>query len=624
MQNNIRNFCIIAHVDAGKSTLADRLLEITGTIRKQDIKNQEQFLDSSEISREHGITIKLAPVRMVYNLKGIRGTTSTTGITGELARDTLDTHDTRDTFENRYVLNLIDTPGHVDFSYEVIRTLYACEGAVLLVDATKGVQAQTVANYNFAKKIGLKIIPAINKVDLPTANIEKVEAEIFETFGFPASPAGRDKDSILQISAKTGQGVDNLIAEIIKLVPAPNGSIDAPTQALIFDSIYDEHRGIVIYARLKNGKIKKGDKIRFASDGSIVLVNEVGFMKPTYNYFEELVNGEVGFIITNIKDITDAKVGDTILNEKGLGESLGTYISQKPFVYLSLYPTSVSDFQSLRKALYKLKLNDAALTITPEQSTIFGPGFRCGFLGLLHAQILIERIEREEGVEVFAAPPSIEYIVDGKSVTNPKDFDLANHEVKEPYVLGEIYTPQEYLGSILELIHKRRGESSNVTYFGTQTKIEFTMPLANVIYDFYDKLKTLSSGFASFDYDVADFRESNLSRIDISVNNKTIPELSFVVHKNETESFSRRMVKALSLEIPRHQFEVFVRAQIGSRVVASERIMPFKKDVTAKLYGGDRTRKDKLLEAQKKGKKKIKKIGQVNVHKEAFLAVLKA
>ncbi|OGH53625.1 MAG: elongation factor 4 [Candidatus Levybacteria bacterium RIFCSPLOWO2_12_FULL_40_10] len=622
-QSNIRNFCIIAHVDHGKSTLADRLLEITGTVRKEELK--EQFLDSSEISREHGITIKLAPVRMEYKVGGevkSLGSQYSEGV-GSLGKKSPTTTPINHTSSHNqtqnqtFVLNLIDTPGHVDFSYEVVRTLYACEGAILLVDATKGVQAQTVANYNFAKKLGLTIIPVINKIDLPTANIEKVENEIVSSFGF-------DKDSILKISAKTGEGVQELIRTVVERVPAPGGSSDSPTQALIFDSIYDEHRGIVIYVRLKNGRIKKGDKIAFASDGSKTLVNEVGYMRPLFSYSVELVNGEVGFIITNIKDITQAKVGDTILNEKGEGTSLGKYIEQKPFVYLSIYPTSISDFQNLRKALYRLKLNDAALSIAPEQSNIFGPGFRCGFLGLLHAQILIERIEREEGVEVFAAPPSIEYIVDGKSITNPKDFDLANHEVKEPYVLGEIYTPQEYLGSILELIHKRRGESSNVTYFGTQTKIEFTMPLANVIYDFYDKLKTLSSGFASFDYDVADFRESNLSRIDISVNNKTIPELSFVVHKNETESFSRRMVKALSLEIPRHQFEVFVRAQIGSRVVASERIMPFKKDVTAKLYGGDRTRKDKLLEAQKKGKKKMKKIGQVNVPKEAFLSVLKA
>lgn len=587
-QSQIRNFCIIAHVDHGKSTLADRLLEITGTIRKQDISDQAQFLDSSAISREHGITIKLAPVRMDYELGS-----------------------------EKYILNLIDTPGHVDFSYEVVRTLYACEGAVLLVDATKGVQAQTVANYNFANNLGLKIIPVINKVDLPTANIERCEKEISETFGF-------DPSSILKISAKTGIGVEELIAQVIKQIPSPDGSLNAPTQALVFDSIYDEHRGIVIYVRLKNGKISKGDTLTFSSDGSKVLVNDAGFMKPTYSSSPELVNGEVGYIITNIKDITQAKVGDTILNAKGDGSSLGRYIEQKPFVYLSLYPTSVSDFQNLRKALYKLKLNDAALSIAPEHSQIFGPGFRCGFLGLLHAQILIERIEREEGVEVFAAPPSIEYIVDGKSITNPKDLDLAAQKIEEPFVLGEIFTPSEYIGPIIELLHNRRGTSHNITYFGNQAKIDFEMPLANIIFDFYDKLKTLSAGYASFDYEIAEFRQSDLQRVDISVNNDIVPELSFVVHKSEVESFSRRIAKALAAEIPRHQFEIFVRAQIGSRIIASERIMGYSKDVLAKMSGGDRTRKDKLLEAQKKGKKKMKMIGSVNVPKEAFLAVLKA
>lgn len=581
-QSKIRNFCIIAHVDAGKSTLADRLLEITGTIRKEDLK--EQFLDSSDISREHGITIKLAPVRMDYN---------------------------------SYVLNLIDTPGHVDFSYEVIRTLYTCEGAILLVDATKGVQAQTVANYNFAKKLGLLIIPVINKIDLPTANIEKVADEIVASFGF-------EKDSILKISAKTGEGVEDLIRTVIEKVPVPDGSSDNNTQALIFDSVYDEHRGIIIYVRLKNGKIKKGDKITFASDHSQTLVNEVGYMRPSFSYSDELLNGEVGFIITNIRDITQAKVGDTILNEKGEGHSLDKYIEQKPFVYLSIYPSSVSDFHNLRKALYKLKLNDAALTISSEQSQIFGPGFRCGFLGLLHAQILIERIEREEGVEVFAAPPSIEYLVDGKSVINPSDLSNSNQEIQEPFVSGEIYTPQDYLGLILELIHKKRGESLDIKYFGPQVKIEFEMPLTNVIYDFYDKLKTLSQGFASFDYEIKDFRKSDLIRVDISVNRDVIPELSFVIHKTEAEDFSRRIVKALAREIPRHQFEISVRAQAGSRVVASERILPFAKNVLAKMSGGDYTRKAKLLGKQKKGKKKMKTIGKINVPKEAFLAVLRA
>lgn len=594
-QNNIRNFCIIAHVDAGKSTLADRLLEITGTIRKEDLK--EQFLDQSEISREHGITIKLAPVRMTYKIPS--GSTSSPQL------------------DSGYVLNLIDTPGHVDFSYEVIRTLYACEGAILLVDATKGVQAQTVANFNFAKKLGLKIVPVINKIDLETANIERCENDIVLSFGF-------EKEEILNISAKTGEGIERLIDEIIKRIPAPSGSTSAPTQAFIFDSVYDEHRGIVIYVRLRNGSIRKGDKITFFSDKTKAVVLEIGFMKPSYSYTGQLVNGDVGFIITNIKDITQAKVGDTILSEKADAQSLGQYIEQKPFVYLSIYPTTVSDFQNLRKALLRLKLNDASLSIMPEQSSIFGPGFRCGFLGLLHAQIVIERIEREENVEVFAAPPSIKYVVDGKSVTNPKDLDNASHTVKEPYVRGEIYTPQEYIGPALELIHKRRGESQDIKYFGSQAKIEFEMPLANVIYDFYDKIKTLSSGFASFDYELSEYRESDLVRIDIAVNRDIIPELSFVVHKTELLDFSRRIVKVLAKAIPRHQFEVSVRAQVASRVIASERIHPLSKNVLAKMSGGDYTRKAKLLEKQKKGKKKMKMIGQVSIPKEAFLAVLKA
>jgi GTP-binding protein LepA len=592
---------------------------------------KEQVLDSSDISREHGITIKLAPVRMQWYAKALNSKfeiRNKSQIQNPNASNSFEIRpaspelqrgeNSKFEFTNsEYILNLIDTPGHVDFSYEVIRTLYACDGAILLVDATKGVQAQTVANYNFAKKLGLTIIPVINKIDLPTADILKVEDEIVSSFGF-------DKNKILKISAKTGEGVEELIRAVIEQIPAPDGSLDANTQAIVFDSVYDEHRGIVIYVRLKNGRIKKGDKITFASDRSQTDVFEVGYMKPSFSYSDELLNGEVGFIITNIKDITQAKVGDTILNEKGEGESLGRYIEQKPFVYLSIYPMSISDFQNLRKALYKLKLNDAALSIFPEQSQIFGPGFRCGFLGLLHAKILIERIEREEGVEVFAAPPSIEYIVDGKSITNPKDLDNASHEVLEPFVTGEIYTPANYLGSILELIHKRRGQSSDVKYFGSQVKIEFTMPLANVIYDFYDKLKTISKGYASFDYEIGEFRKSDLVRVDISVNKEIIKELSFAVHKSEVEDFSRSIVKALALEIPRHQFEISVRAQVGSRIIASERITAFRKDVTAKLYGGDRTRKDKLLEAQKKGKKKMKTIGSVNIPKEAFLAVLKA
>lgn len=584
-QSNVRNFAIIAHVDHGKSTLADRLLVLTGTIRKEEIG--EQYLDSSDISRERGITIKLAPVRMDYSLN-----------------------------QTQYILNLIDTPGHVDFSYEVVRTLYACEGAVLLVDATKGIQAQTVANLNYARKIGLKIVPAINKIDLPMARVDEVEKTMVESLGF-------EKSEILYISAKTGEGVEDLLAAVIERVPSPAGSIDAPAQAYIFDSIYDEHRGIVIFVRIENGEIKKGDEIVFLSDNSTALVMDVGFMKPTFNSSEKLMNGEVGYVITNVKDITQAKVGDTMTTVKNPGVALPGFLPLKPFVYLSIYPSSNSEFQQLRKAIYKLKLNDAALTIAPEQSTIFGPGFRCGFLGLLHSQIVIERLEREENVDVFTAPPTIEYKVDGKSVTSPKDFDNGAQEMLEPFIKGEIYTPADYVGNILEIVNGRRGRQTNAEYFENLVKLTFEMPLASVVYDFYDKIKSASSGFASFDYEILDFRPSKLSRIDIWVNEQIIPELSFIVHKTEAESFSRRIVEILRDAIPKHQFVIAVRAQDGGKVIASEKISALYKNVLAKMSGGDRTRKDKLLEAQKKGKSKMKTIGRISIPKEAFLSVLK-
>ncbi len=584
-QSNIRNFAIIAHVDHGKSTLADRLLVMTNTIRKEDIG--EQFLDSSAISKERGITIKLAPVRMNYTLNG-----------------------------EDYVLDLIDTPGHVDFSYEVVRTLYACEGSVLLVDATKGIQAQTVANLNYAKKIGLTIVPAINKIDLPMSRVDEVEKTMVETLGF-------QKSEILYISAKTGEGVEDLLAAVIERVPSPTGDVAAPTQAYIFDSVYDEHRGIVIFVRLENGEIKKGDEIVFLSDNSRAIVMDIGFMKPTFNQAEKLVNGEVGYVITNVKDITQAKVGDTMTTVKNPGVALPGFLPLKPFVYLSIYPSSNSEFQNLRKAVYKIKLNDAALTIAPEHSTIFGPGFRCGFLGLLHSQIVIERLEREEGVDVFTAPPTIEYKIDSKSITSPKDFDNSAQEMLEPFIDGEIYVPGEYVGNILEIVNGRRGRQTNAEYFESLVKLSFEMPLASVVYDFYDKIKSASSGYASFDYDIKDFRKSQLVRVDIYVNEQVIPELSFIVHTTEVETFSRRIVEILASEIPKHNFVIAVRAQVGGKIIASERISALRKDVTAKLYGGDRTRKDKLLEAQKKGKSKMKAIGRVSIPKEAFLSVLK-
>lgn len=583
---NIRNFAIIAHVDHGKSTLADRLMALTGTLFGKDLE-QEQFLDSNPISRERGITIKLAPVHMKYNLDG-----------------------------KDYILNLIDTPGHVDFSYEVVRTLYACEGAVLVVDATKGIQAQTVSHYNVAKNLGLMIIPVINKVDLDSADVEKVENEMVESFGF-------DKSEIFKISAKTGLGVEALINAVIAKIPSPAPSSNEKTQALIFDSKYDEHRGIVIFVRVSSGEIKKGDEIMFLSDKSKALVMDVGFMSPLFVSNDVLANGQVGYVITNIKDITQAKVGDTMTIAKNPGESVPGYKEQKPFVFLSIYSTSSADFQNLRKALHGLKLTDAALAIAPDYSTIFGSGFRCGFLGLLHAQIVIERLEREYGIDCFTAPPSIVYKVDGEEISSPKDFDISKNDIEEPYILGEVYTPSEYMGGVLDLVYSLRGQEGDISYFGNQVRMTFEMPMASIVYDFYDKLKSASSGFASFDYDFLDYRKSELERVDISVNDVIVPELSFIIHKSEVQSFARKIVKVLSESIPKHSFQIAVRAQIGGNIIASEKIGAYMKDVTAKLYGGDRTRKDKLLDKQKEGKKKMKSIGKVNVPKEAFMSVLK-
>lgn len=584
--NNIRNFAIIAHVDHGKSTLADRLMALTGTLTGKDL-DQEQFLDSNPISRERGITIKLAPVHMSYTLNAVP-----------------------------YVLNLIDTPGHVDFSYEVVRTLYACEGAILVVDATKGIQAQTVSHFNVAKSLGLKIIPVINKVDLDSAEIEKTENEIIESFGF-------EKSEILRISAKSGIGVEELLKTLIEKVPPPDDATTDKTQALIFDSKYDEHRGIVIFIRVRNGEIKKGDEILFSSDKSRALVMDVGFMSPTFTSTGKLANGDVGYVITNIKDITQAKVGDTMTLSKDPAESLPGYKEQKPFVYLSIYPTSSSDFQNLRKAIYSLKLTDAALVIAPDYSSVFGSGFRCGFLGLLHSQIVLERIEREYDLDVFSAPPSIAYLVDGVEISSPKEFDISKNDIKEPYIIGEVYTPAQYLGGILDLVYKGRGQEGDVAYFGTQVKVTFEMPLSNIVYDFYDNLKSASAGYASFDYEFLEYRNSDLERVDISVNEVIVPELSFIVHRSNTDSFSRRIVEVLSKSIPKHSFQIAVRAQVGGKIIASEKIGAYMKDVTGKLYGGDRTRKDKLLDKQKEGKKKMKSIGRVNVPKEAFMSILK-
>lgn len=580
-QNLIRNFAIIAHIDHGKSTLADRFLETTGSIAKDKIK--EQYLDQNPIGREHGITIKLAPATMWYK---------------------------------DHVLNLIDTPGHVDFSYEVVRTLYATEGAILLIDATKGIQAQTVAHYNVAKSLNLKIIPVLNKVDLPSADIDTRKLELMESFDF------REED-IRSVSAKTGEGVDELITEVINKIPPPVGDRSKPTQALIFDSVYHEHKGIVIYTQIKNGKIEKGDTALFTSDKSTTQVQEVGIVSPTFVPRNELNAGEVGYVITSIKDITQAKVGDTITQLKKPGEQLPGYKELKPFVFLSIYPTTNDEFQSLRRSLYSLKLNDAALTFTNDYSTVLGSGFKCGFLGVLHAQIVMERIEKEFGIEVYAAPPNVEYKVDGKKITNPNDFDTASKDTQELYVKGEIYTPEEYVGGILDLIHTRRGVQKDIEYYGNQVKITMHAPLANIVYDFYDSLKSVSQGYASFDYDIVGFYSSDLEKVDIALNEEVVEEFSTIAHRSELEKTGRDFVERLGETIPRHQFMVNIQAKIGGRVIASKKIPALSKNVTEKLYGGDITRKMKLREKQKEGKKKMKSIGRVNLPKEAFLSVIK-
>lgn len=598
-QNNIRNFAIVAHVDHGKSTLADRLLEITGTVSREKIREREQFLDQSPIAREHGITIKLAPVRMEYRIQNENKSI----MNSEL-----------------YILNLIDTPGHVDFSYEVTRTLYACEGVVLLVDATRGIQAQTVAHFNFAKKLGLTIVPVINKIDLPTADVSRVKKDIVESFEFR-------ENEVLQISAKTGEGTEQLIQEIIRRIPPPKGNIENPLQALIFDSVYNEHKGVVIYVRLKNGKAGQGDMILFLSDKGRVQVLEVGYMRPLFHSTDKLSSGEVGYIITNIKDVSYTRVGDTITTVANPSEPLPGYSKIKPYVFLALFPASADEFENLKRALLKLKLTDASLSFSPEHSNLLGPGFRCGFLGLLHAQIIIERIEKEFGIDIFSAPPNIEYLIDGRKVSNPRDFPPtggSKRDIQEPYILGEIYTPQEYLGSLFELIYIKRGKEKEVVYFGSQVKIVFEMPLSEVVYDFYDKVKSVSSGFASFDYEFLDYRQSDLVKVDIVLNNKVVDELSLIVHKGKANVLARSIVEKLKNTIPKHQFVVTIQAKIGGKVIAGEKIQALRKDVTEKLYGGDYTRKAKLLDKQKTGKKKMRTIGNVSVPKEIFTEVLKS
>jgi len=594
-RNLIRNFCIIAHIDHGKSTLADRLLEMTGTVMKKDMV--EQVLDNMDLERERGITIKMHPVRMGYR-----------------AGD-----------GQEYILNLIDTPGHVDFSYEVSRSLAACEGAVLVVDATQGVEAQTVANLYQAVAHDLVIIPVINKIDLASAEIEKSKQQIVELLGCQES-------EILLVSAKTGSGVERMMEEIVRRIPPPRGESEAQARALIFDCIFDAYRGAVPYVRLIDGAIRKGMRIKLFSSGKVFEVSEVGTLQLGMHPKEELASGEVGYIVAGIKTVSDARVGDTITDaDRPAPAPLPGYKQVKPMVYAGLYPTENQQYPQLREALEKLVLNDAALSYTPETSSALGFGFRCGFLGMLHMEIVQERLEREYGLSLINTVPNVEYRVhrtDGQisMVDNPAEMpeEVRIAKIEEPWVAAEMVVPAEFIGNVMKLSQDRRGLYKKLEYLDPSRGILFyEFPLSEIIFDFYDKLKSLSRGYASLDYEFMEYRESDLVKLDILINGDAVDALSSIVHRDRAYEWGRALVSKLRKLIPRQQYEVAIQAAIGSRILARESVKPFRKNVTAKCYGGDITRKRKLLEKQKEGKKRMKQVGNVEIPQEAFLAVLK-
>ncbi len=592
---HIRNFCIIAHIDHGKSTLADRILEKTYSIEPR--KMREQFLDTMEIERERGITIKLQAVRMNYTAKDGQA----------------------------YTLHLIDTPGHVDFSYEVSRSLKACEGAILLVDATQGVEAQTIANLFLAIEEGLDIIPAINKVDLPVARIFETEEEILSLIG------GKRED-ILKVSAKTGEGVEELVECVVKRVSPPKGDLDSPLRALIFDSHYNPFRGIVTYVRVFDGSVAVGDEIEMMSSGKRFIVTETGIFKPQLTPIERLSAGDVGYIMAGIKEIGDARVGDTITQAKRRAKKpLTGFKKVKPLVFCGLYCREGENFENLRTALQRLSLNDSALSFEQESSEALGFGFRCGFLGLLHMEIVQERLEREYNLDLIATAPSVAYeitLTDGRTlvVDNPAEIPDSTKIalIKEPFILGTIITPVQYQSAVIELAKHHRAEVKNINYL-TESRLSVTveLPLAEILYEFYDELKSKSKGYASFDYEVLGYRESDLVRVDILVNQVRAEALSFMAHKTKAYERGKEVVSILRETIPRHLFAIPIQAAIGNKIIARETIPALRKDVLAKCYGGDVTRKRKLLEKQRKGKQRMRAIGKVDVPQEAFLAVMK-
>jgi GTP-binding protein LepA len=591
---NTRNFCIIAHIDHGKSTLADRLLDMTETIAERD--RQDQVLDSMDLERERGITIKSHAIQMLYEEKGVH-----------------------------YFLNLIDTPGHVDFSYEVSRSIAACEGALLIVDASQGIQAQTISNLYLAIEHDLEIIPVLNKMDLEAAMPDEVKDQIVDLLGCA-------REDIIEASGKTGYGVDRILDAIIEKIPAPAGDPDAPLEALIFDSVFNSYRGIVAYFRIMNGTIRKSDQVKFVATGKEYEADEVGVLKLKMEPKQQLSAGDVGYIISGIKTSREVKVGDTITHVKRpCAKAIEGFENVKPMVFAGIYPVDADDYEDLRASLEKLQLNDASLTFEPESSAALGFGFRCGFLGLLHMEIVQERLDREFDMDVITTVPNVSFKVIGSKgevveVHNPSGMPEQKHidHIEEPYIHAQIISRSEYIGPIMNLCIEKRGTLKNQVYIGTdRVEIAFEMPLSEIVFDFYDKLKSISKGYASFDYYQTDFRPARLVKLDILLNGESVDALSSLIHDDNAYSFGRRMCEKLKELIPRQQFDIAIQAAIGAKIIARETVKAVRKDVTAKCYGGDITRKRKLLEKQKKGKKRMRQVGNVEVPQSAFLAVLK-
>ncbi|ATA91911.1 MULTISPECIES: translation elongation factor 4 [Capnocytophaga] len=593
---NIRNFCIIAHIDHGKSTLADRLLDFTKTVTERE--KQDQLLDNMDLERERGITIKSHAIQMEYEYKG-----------------------------ETYILNLIDTPGHVDFSYEVSRSIAACEGALLIVDAAQSIQAQTISNLYLALENDLEIIPILNKIDLPSANPEEVKDDIVDLLGC-------DPDDIIPASGKTGLGVEQILEAIIERIPAPKGDPEAPLQALIFDSVYNPFRGVETYFRVMNGEIRKGQKIKFMSTGKTYDADEVGTLKLNQVAKQSVKTGDVGYLITGIKDAREVKVGDTITSAvNGCSEIIDGFEDVKPMVFAGIYPVDTEDYEELRASMEKLQLNDASLVFTPESSAALGFGFRCGFLGMLHLEIIQERLEREFDMTVITTVPNVSYLAYTKKdpetpivVNNPSDLPDPSKldRVEEPYIKASVITKADFVGQVMSLCIEKRGQITNQTYLTPErVELNFDMPLAEIVFDFYDRLKTVSKGYASFDYSPIGMRASNLVKVDVLINANSVDALSALIHADNAYNIGKKMCEKLRELIPRQQFDIPIQAAIGAKIIARETIKALRKDVTAKCYGGDISRKRKLLEKQKKGKKRMRQIGNVEVPQSAFMAVLK-